>query len=180
MSAYFFLILANIRSAINYRQVFLSQSLLMVVNNAFLLLMWYFIFHAFGSVQGMNWDQYVLYFCLFVYVFSVAMILFSGMLQIGEAITEGKLDSFLVLPSHPGLTLIVSRTRISAFGDFMSVFLFFACVPWQGIGFYVSFFIFGFIAGGILAFFLAIFQSLAFIIGSSSELSRGIFDLLLG
>ena len=57
----FRLVLANLLSAMEYRWAFIVQIGFMMLNNTFMLVIWYLFFAKFGTIAGLDFPTYSLY-----------------------------------------------------------------------------------------------------------------------
>jgi len=169
----------NILSAMAYRISFLVQVFSMVINDAIMIVLFYFFFSKFGTIGGMDFQWYLKLLLVFLWAYCVMHIFLYGSRKIGEMIMNGSLDAHLLLPKNILLRILVSGLSITAIGDMI-----------YGIGLilliknltliFVLKFIFVSVCGWIIfTWFMVAFESLAFRIGSSKELSRGIFEAVL-
>ncbi len=61
MKNFFRIVLANLLSSMEYRWAFVTQIGFMMLNNVFLLVIWYLFFEKFGSIAGLDFETYSLY-----------------------------------------------------------------------------------------------------------------------
>lgn len=170
----------NILSALAYRTSFVIQILSMLINDVVMFVLFYFFFSKFGTIGGMDFQWYIRLMIVIVGWFSVMHILLYGSRKIGEMIMNGSLDAHILLPKNMLVRIVVWNMNITAIGDLI-----------YGIGllFFIKSITFAFIAkvlfvslcaGIIFTWFMIMFESLAFRIGSSRELSKWIFEAVLG
>lgn len=103
-----------------------------------------------------------------------------GSRKIGEIIMQGQLDVHLLLPKNILLRILVSGFSISAIWDLLYGIGLLFLIKDLTIIFVIKVIFVSICAGIIFAGFMVIFESLAFWIWSSRELSRGIFEAILG
>lgn len=118
---YFGLLIFNLRlnlaSAMEYRFSFWSQVLFMLLNNTFLLFFWWVFFTNFPAVQGWTFRDILLLYSLVAGSFGIASLLGGNSLRLGDAIAQGELDFYLLLPVNPLFNVLTSRMQVSALGD---------------------------------------------------------------
>lgn len=170
----------NILSALAYRTSFLIQVFSMILNDSAMLVLFYFFFSKFGTIGGMDFQGYIKLLLVILGWFCVMHIFLYGSRKIGEMIMNGALDAHLLLPKNMLLRILASGFNVTAIGDLLyAVGLLFLVKNLTFI--FIGKLIFVSICGGIIfTGFMVVFESLAFWIGSSKELSRWIFEAILG
>lgn len=170
----------NILSALAYRTSFVIQVMSMLLNDTIMLVLFYFFFSRFGTIGGMDFQWYVRLLLVIIWGFCVMHIFLYGSRKIGEQIMNGSLDAHLLLPKNPLLRILVSGFSISAIWDLLYGIGLLFFVKGLTIVFIIKLLFVALCAGVIFASFMVIFESLTFRLGSSKELSRGIFEAVLG
>lgn len=107
----------NISSAMEYRFSFWSQVLFMILNNSFMLFFWWVFFDNFQLVRGWGFNDILLLYALSAGSFSIACIFAGNSILLGDIITKGELDFYLLLPLDPLFNALTSRIQVSAVGD---------------------------------------------------------------
>jgi ABC-2 type transport system permease protein len=169
----------NILSALAYRTSFLIQVVSMILNDAVMFTLFYFFFSRFGTIGGMDFQGYIRLLLVVLWWYCVTHIFLYGSRKIGEMVMNGSLDAHLLLPKNILIRILTSGFSISAIGDLIyGIWLLFFIKDLTPI-FIVKLLFVSLCAGIVFAWFMTIFESLAFWIGSSKELSRGVFDAIL-
>ncbi|MBV9331166.1 MAG: ABC-2 family transporter protein [Alphaproteobacteria bacterium] len=112
---------ANIRLAIaasfNNRVTFILQSLGMVVNDGFFLVLWFMFFAGFRQIGGWGRDDVALLLAIIMVIVAIAGVLFGGYRDMAATILKGEIDSLLTQPTAVLLRLIARESIPSAWGD---------------------------------------------------------------
>lgn len=170
----------NILSAMAYRTSFIIQIVSMILNDMVILVVFYFFFDKFGTIWGMDFQWYLRLLLIIVRVYSIIHVLFFGSRKLGDTIMNGWLDSHLLLPKNILIRILVSGFSVSALGDAIyGVWLLFF-IKNLTIIFVIKAIFVSICWGIIFTGFMVIFESLAFRIWSSKELSRSMLEAVLG
>ncbi|MCX6823511.1 MAG: ABC-2 family transporter protein [candidate division SR1 bacterium] len=170
----------NILSALAYRVSFLIQVVSMIINDAIMLVLFYFFFSKFGTIGGMDFQGYIRLLVVILGGFSFMHICLYGSRKIGEMVMNGSLDAHLLLPKNILLRILVGGLSITAIGDLLYGIGLLFLIKNLTVIFVLKVIFVSICAGIVFAGFMVAFESLAFWIGSSRELSRGIFEAILG
>ncbi len=170
---------ANLQSAMEYRASFLSQVLGMILNNTMYFLIWVVFFDRFKDVRGWGISDMYVTFGITASSFGLISMFFGNAFNLGEIITKGRLDYYLSLPRPVLLHTLASRTVSSGLGDFTYGFLSFAVsgyLTWDGL---LRFMLAVLCSAVVFAAFLVLVQSLAFWIGTASQLTNAFVNAIL-
>ena len=107
----------NIMRQMVNKVTFITNILFMILNNASFIIQWIILFNIRDEIGGYNIKQIVLLWGLASSVYGVANIIFGEAFEISDLIIRGKLDTFLVQPKNVFLSVLTSKTKISAIGD---------------------------------------------------------------
>ncbi len=108
----------SIKSAMEYKISFITQSIFMFLNNGVWLLFWGIIFNVNGSdINGVTFNSILYLWSLPVISFGIGYFFFGGMDNISNYIISGQMDSYMLQPKHPLLNVLTSKCNFSAFGD---------------------------------------------------------------
>jgi len=108
---------AAARTAFADRTNFALQSLGMIVNDGFVLVLWFMFFAGFRSVGGWRLADVTLLMGLMMTIFGTAGMLFGGYRDMAATILRGELEALLTQPK-PVLARLLARESIaSAWGD---------------------------------------------------------------
>ncbi len=169
---------ANLASAMEYRISFINQVVFMVLNDIFLLFFWWVLFTRFGDINGWQRDDVFLMYGLSAASFGFGMTFFGNAMRLARLVADGQLDSYLTLPKDPLLHLLMSRSMISAMGDYLFglVVCLVVAPSWGTLAIFLTTTACG---GLIFIAFCVLAHSLAFFIGDSQGLSANLVELLL-
>jgi len=170
---------AAMASAVGDRANFVLQVLGMVVNNGFMLTLWFLFFAGFHSVGGWRLADMALLIGIMMTIVGVAGVAFGGYRDMAATILAGEIDALLTQPRSI-LARLLSRDSIpSAWGDLATgaaILIAFAGLappdlPWLAIGWTLG-----------LTVYLAVavtFASLAFWASGARSLSRDLTDFVI-
>ena len=96
---------------------FLSNILFMILNNASFIIQWIVLFSLKDNISGYNLKTVLILWGLASSTFGFSRFFFKNAFYLSETITDGKLDSYLVLPKNVLLSAITSSVDVSALGD---------------------------------------------------------------
>ena len=109
----------NFKSVMEYRINFILQFFGMMLNNAAFALFWAVLIGRAGMVGGYGFTDVMFIWALVSTSFGLAHILAGNVRMLGRIVMEGGLDVYLLQPKDVMLNLLVSRTIVSAWGDFV-------------------------------------------------------------
>lgn len=98
---------------------FVLNVLFMMLNNSSFLIQWAVFFTLKDDFGGYTMKEVMLLWGISAASYGISRILFGGAFKIPEYVEQGKLDAYLVLPKDALLSVISSRTVVSAIGDFL-------------------------------------------------------------
>jgi len=108
----------NLASAMEYRLSFLLLAGMMFVNNFIWLFFWSLFFQQFPVVQGWELKDVMLLWALSAGGYGWACVLFGNFPRIAGIVATGQLDVYLSQPKPVLLNVLVSRSSVTAAGDF--------------------------------------------------------------
>lgn len=155
------------------------QSLGMVVNNGFMLTLWFLFFAGFHSVGGWRLGDMALMVGLMMTIVGVAGVAFGGYRDMAAVILSGEIDALLTQPRSVLMRLLARDSLPSAWGDLLTgatILVAFAHLtpsdlPWLIVGYTCG-----------LAVYLSIsimFASLAFWVSGARSLARDLTDFVI-
>ncbi len=110
----------SIKSAVEYKISFLTQSVLMFVNNIVWLIFWSIMFNVNGSnINGVTFNTILYLWSLPVISFGISYFFFGGIDNINSYMITGQFDSYMLQPKYPLLNVMTSKCNFSAFGDML-------------------------------------------------------------
>ncbi|MBQ9279539.1 MAG: ABC-2 family transporter protein [Clostridia bacterium] len=107
---------ALMREMLN-KTTFLMNVIFMILNNASFILQWVVIYSLKSDVGGYSFGQVLLLWGTAASTFGFAHFFFKKSFSLSDAITNGKLDSYLVQPKNVLISAITSDVEPSAIGD---------------------------------------------------------------
>src|SRR3989338_11438371 len=82
----------SLLSSMEYRAAFISQTVGMFVNDIFLIIVWFFFFERFPSVNGWTIEDTILLFTVATVNFALVRIFAGGTEDMARHIARGNLD----------------------------------------------------------------------------------------
>lgn len=162
----------NLKACWADRAAFFVQMLFMMLNNFIFVAIWYLFFLEFEEVRGWRLPELLCLYGTVAAAFGASIILSGGVRELARMVVDGDLDSCLVQPQHPLMSVTLSRTYASGWGDLLSGFLLVAIsgnVSPTEIGLFALFAISG---ATIFTATSVILHSLAFWLGPVQEMAR--------
>lgn len=136
---------------------FITNVIFMILNNSTFIIQWLVLFNIKDNVGGYSFKEILLLWGLAAGSYGIAHIFFDGAFDMSKLIINGKLDTFLVQPKNVLISVITSKSSVSAIGD-----LIYAYIVYFIYGFSIpSFILFTLfiIAGGIVLAEISIIMS---------------------
>jgi ABC-2 type transport system permease protein len=163
---------ADWQGAMEYRGAFITQVVMMMLNNAFYFVFWVIFFERVGAIGDWHLaDMYVL-FGVTASAFGLVGLLFGNAFNLSEIISRGRLDYYLSLPRPVLLHALASRTVPSGLGDFsygILSFLVSGMFTWEG---FARFLLGVILAACVFLGFMILVHSLAFWLGNATGLAQ--------
>ena len=151
----------------------------MVLNNGFVLLMWFMFFAGFRSVRGWRLEDMALQIGLIAVTFGTAGVFAGGYRDMAAMILRGDLDAWLTQPRAVLPRLLAQESAAPAWGDILVgvvLLAFAASLRWGDVPallFAMSSSFIVFLATGVL------FASLAFWVSGARSFARDLVEFLL-
>lgn len=140
----------NLASAMEYRSSFLLQAFGMAISNGTFVFFWWIAFSQINKpIGGYDFNDVMFIWALASSAFGASNILFANMTRITSIIVSGELDTFLLQPKDALVSLLCSRTALSAWGDLLYGFVLMALTQ-GGNGMAWLMFLIGIVIGGLL------------------------------
>ncbi len=98
---------------------FLMNVLLMALNNISLIIQWVVLFSLKDDFNGYSFQDQMLTISLSALTFGLTFLFFGGVDNISKFIEQGALDKYLTKPKSVLVSVLTSRTQISALGDIL-------------------------------------------------------------
>jgi ABC-2 type transport system permease protein len=171
--------LAALSGSVGDRANFALQVAGMVINNGFMLVLWFMFFAGFRSVGGWRLADVALLVGLMMTFVGVAGVAFGGYRDMAATILSGELDALLTQP-RPVLARLLARDSLpSAWGDLATGVVIlgaFAGLSWRDLPWLAV----GWTAGLVVYLAAAVsFASLAFWIDGARSLARDLTDFTI-
>jgi ABC-2 type transport system permease protein len=170
---------AAVRASFADRTNFILQSLSMVVNNGFLLVLWFMFFAGFRSVGGWRLADMALLIGIIMSIVGVAGIAFGGYRDMAATILSGEIDALLTQPRSVLARLLSRDSYPSAWGDLgtaLVILMVFAGLGWRDLPWLAA----GWVSGLVVYIAAAItFASLAFWIAGARSLARDMTEFVI-
>lgn len=170
---------ANLKGAAEYRGNFFLQVFGMILNNIMFLVFWGFFLDRTGPIGGYGINEVLALWGFGAGSFGLGMLLCGNVFQLSRAIVQGELDVYLLQPKDPYFSFVISRSMLSAWGDFFFGLGIFVYLAWNSALTFFLYLLFT-LAGAII--FVSMFmmmQSLSFFWGNSTSLARTLRELLI-
>jgi ABC-2 type transport system permease protein len=166
-------------SAMAYREAFLMQAFGMLINNLMLLVFWVVLFGRFPTVRGWNLQGVITIYGIVATGFGMAGIIFGNNGRLSQVIASGELDYYLALPADTWWHVLVSRSSISAWGDFLFGITVYLFSDPRNLSTFPLFIILSVCAAFVFVAFCTITGSLAFWLGQSQMLAMQLRNALI-
>ncbi len=96
---------------------FITNVIFMILNNASFIIQWMVLFNIKDNVGGLSFKQVILLWGIASGTYGIAHLFFEEAFNLSKLIVNGKLDSFIVQPKNVLISVVTSRSKISALGD---------------------------------------------------------------
>lgn len=170
---------ANLLAAMEFRGAFLTQVVLMMLNNAAYFVFWIVFFDRFKQVQGWVLSDMFMLFGISAGAFGLGMYLFGNIQSLSDVISKGQLDYYLSLPRPVLLHVLASRSVPSGLGDFFYGILSFLAARQFTIDAFLRF-ILGLLLGmTVFIAFMVLVHSLSFYMGNAGMLGQQTFNAFI-
>jgi len=169
----------NVKSVLEYRVNFLVQFFGMMLNNAAFAAFWAVLIGRAGAVGGYGFSDIMFVWGLVSTSFGLAHVLAGNVRMLGKIVMEGGLDVYLLQPKDVMVNLLVSRTVVSAWGDFVYGFIVLALLPGTDPARVALFCVLAIPAAVIFAATFAAAESLSFFMGNSQAVASALSEFML-
>lgn len=170
---------ANLKAAAEYKVNFLAQVLGMMLNNGAFAVFWAVIMDKSGGLGGYGFPDVMLIWALVSSSFGLGHVLCGNVRSLGKLIIEGDLDVYLLQPKDPFFNALISKTRVSGWGDLAYGFLVLALLPEPSPARAALFALLTLTGAAIFVASFAMAESLAFFVGNSQALSQALTEFIL-
>lgn len=121
----------NIMREMTNRFTFILNVLFMMLNNATFIIQWVILFHLKSDIGGYGMKDVMILWAMTASVYGFSHILFNGAFSLPDLIINGKLDAYIVQPKSILISVITSKTSISAIGDLIYGYLVFCILEFD-------------------------------------------------
>lgn len=148
---------------------FISNVLIMMLNNSAFIVQWIIIYGLCDSIGSYEFKDILLIWGISSYSYGFAYFFFKDAFNLSKMINEGRLDQFIIQPKNILLSIITTNVRTSALGDLLYgfVMLFFYGITPKS---FLLFVLLGITGGLIMVSCAIIIGSLSFWFGKSDVL----------
>jgi len=161
------------------RASFLSQVVVMGVNDVVWVLFWVLFFRRVGSVRGWDGESIRLLLAVITCAAGISLGLLANARRVGNMAVDGQLDGVLALPVPPLAHLLLRRVEAVNVGDLAFGFVMFAWAGSPTIQRTLVFIAVVLAAATVMTGFLVLTGSLAFFAGRNEGGELGFHAMLL-
>jgi len=161
------------------RASFLSQVVVMGVNDIVWVLFWVLFFRRVGSIRGWDGDSILLLLAVITSAAGISLGLLANARRVGNMAVDGQLDGVLALPVPPLAHLLVRRIEAVNVGDLVFGFVMFALAGSPTIQRTAVFVGVVLASATVMTGFLVLTGSLAFFAGRNEGGELGFHAMLL-
>ena len=163
----------NFASALEYRASFFSQAFGMALSNSSFIFFWWIAFGQIGGeIAGYSFEDVLFIWAVTSSGYGISTLLFANASELTRLIITGELDTFLLQPCNVLLSVLCSRTSLSAYGDliygFILMIIFYGSKGIAWLWFFVGIVLFGLLMTAVVltAHSLSFFWGDASVIGT--------------
>ncbi len=168
----------NLAREMTNKITFLTNIIFMILNNASFIVEWIIFYSLKNNIGGYNFKDIILLWAIASGTYAICYIFFGAIQDLPKLIMDGKIDSFLVQPKNVLISILSSKTKVSALGDLIYgyVLIFIYGINIKNIILFTLFIITG---GIVIASIAVIFSSLAFYITKADTITSSITSTML-
>lgn len=107
------------KTLLTYGKSTLISTFTMALNDVFLIFFWYVFFNIIPKVNGWGFSEMILLVGFVATSFGFFSLFFYGAGKIGEIVTAGELDYYLLKPKNVLLHTLIAQINFSSFGEFV-------------------------------------------------------------
>jgi len=178
-ATYAYSIASAIRASLADRGNFLLQAASMVLNNGFMLALWFMFFAGFHSVGGWRLSDMALLVGIIMTIVGVTGVFFGGYRDLAATILSGEIDALLTQPRSILVRLLARDSIATAWGDLFTgaaILAGFAHLtpqglPWFAVGWSAGLIVY--LAAGVT------FASMAFWLRGARSLARDLVEFVI-
>lgn len=140
---------------------FITNIIFMIINNATFIVQWLVLFNIKDNIGGFSFKEVILLWGIASGSYGIAHMFFEEAFNMSKLIINGKIDTFLVQPKDVLLSIITSKSKVSAIGDLIYGYIVFFIYGFTLKNF-LLFTLFIIVGGIVIAEVAVIFNSLCF------------------
>ncbi len=166
----------HIKTAMEYRMNFFVQSILMILNDAMWLIVFYFLFSAFGTINGYDVNYAITLFGITALAYGILAVIFGNRRNLSSITTEGGFDYYLSTPIDELFHALISKSSYEGFGDILfgiTVLAIFSKNVWIGICVSI-------IGAAVLLGLMIAIETLGFYLQRPRNATRGLHSITIG
>ncbi len=159
----------NLSGALEYRASFFLSAFGMLLNNCTFIFFWYIAFEQIGGrIGGYDFRDMMFVWAAFSSAYGASHIIFGNVDRMSQIILTGEMDTYLLQPKNPLLSMLCARTELSAWGDFVYGIALMLLTGQGALAFF--WFVIAVVLGGALYVAVGVmFGSLAFFFGDMGD-----------
>ena len=154
---------------------FLSNIILMVLNNASFIIQWIILYGIKDNIGGYDFRSVMILWAIAAITYGVSRFFFINAFYLSDSINKGKLDNYILMPKNILLSVITSKIEVSALGDMLYGIGLIIIIDYTKLPLLI---ITGILGGLIITAVAIIYGSLAFYIGKSDTISNTIDNIM--
>ncbi len=162
----------NVKSQLEYRTAFISQSVAMFINDCFWLAYFVMLFDRFPIVRGWHAEDVATLWAVTAAGFGIGHCLFGNSLSLARIITNGELDTWLLYPRALLPHIVLGRMSASSFGDAVFGYVVYLLVVRPDLPHMVLFTALTFSVALLFLGFSVLTGSVSFYVGNGESLSE--------
>ena len=110
----------NVKESVSNKKSFIIQTIAMFLNNFVFVFFWQILFNnKGGSINGVNIQDILYLWSIPTIGYGIAFFCFGGIDSLCKDVVDGNLDIYLTKPKHSLISLLTSRSILSAMGDLL-------------------------------------------------------------
>lgn len=110
----------NVKESVSNKKSFIIQTIAMFINNFVFILFWQVLFNnKGGSINGVNLQDILYLWSIPTIGYGIAFFCFGGIDTLCKDIVDGNLDIYLTKPKHSLISVLTSKSILSAMGDLL-------------------------------------------------------------
>lgn len=164
------------KTLFEYKKSFAISAITMVVNDFFMVFFWYVFFNVMPKIAGWGLNETILLVGFTATAFGVYALLFAGARNFNEFVANGELDFFLLKPKNILLHVCVSKTDISAAGEFVFGWICLLISGYFSLGNFILFNALAFLSGIVFVFTFILISLPAFFIPKTDVLYHNLWN----